>query len=246
MRATPRIGLLSAVHIPPDGDVKPVKSSTNVRDDPTKGLSVTRRWQAATIAAVMAVGVTACGSGSAPRHAASERSDSATGTTPAAPDTTAPTSATPPPPPTPLDGPVATLDVGSVRLPAGWTVKNGGSDWLLAMCPPRDLGAGCARFSDIHDDSAPTPTPAALDYQVSVEMKLSGGMHWKRKPDVTVGGLLFYRLVDDTDKNAGHEQWGSLHDGRDVVFNFDFSKILMTAKQRRTSIDAIAGSYRPS
>jgi hypothetical protein len=205
---------------------------------------------AVALAAGLSVGLAGCGGDPASPGAASTATPA--GASPSAPfpvGDAGSASASPPAPsapPTPLTGPVATLDVGTVRLPAGWTVRDGGADWQVALCPPPEkFGAGCVLFSDIHDSSAAAPTPEAIDAQVKVELQ-TDSYHWTRKPNVTLGGLLFYRLVDDTDENEYDEQYGSLHDGRDVVLTFEFSKILMTPAQRRTFIDAIAGSYQPS
>jgi len=164
---------------------------------------------------------------------------------PSVADPATPSAVPPSVPSVPLTGPVATLDVGTVRLPAEWTVEDGGADWALRLCPPERLGAGCVMFTDIHDPlSVTTVTPEVLDGLVR-SVREQHVQTWTRKPDVTLGGLAFYHLVDDTDPALHYEEYGSLHGERDVVLDFALSKMLMKPAQQRRYIDAIAGSYQP-
>ncbi|WGL52256.1 hypothetical protein P5P86_00135 [Nocardioides sp. BP30] len=199
---------------------------------------------AVAVAAASLAGLGACGDdGGAP--AASPTSSAPTSGTPTAETPASGGSGSAPA--MALDGPVATLDVGTVQAPAGWTAKRGQAAWQTSLAGPVREG-GLVIFSDIDDHvfgTSPSPDAAALDARVKV-IRRDAGRSWVRKPDVMLGGLPFFHLVDDSDSVVYREEFGSVHNGRDADLDFEFTKVLTKPAKRRALIDAMAASFRPS
>lgn len=210
---------------------------------------MSRRAKVTTAAALAVASLAALGGcGSGGEDAASgSRPSGAASTAGSAASTPAVTASSPSPSQPALTGPVARLDAGTVRAPAGWTLKPGAADWQLSFRGPVRKG-GQVIYSDLDDHvfgTSASPTPAALDAVVKV-VHQDKGLTWTRRPNVTLGGVLFYHLVDDTDDVLLYEEYGSIHNGRDVVLDFEFEKPLVKATERRRLIDAMAASYQPS
>ncbi|WP_017934389.1 lipase chaperone [Nocardioides sp. Iso805N] len=212
---------------------------------------MSRRVKVTTVAALAVASLAAlsgCGSGSGSDDAASGPRPSGAASTPgSAAATPSEAASSPSPSQSGLTGPVATLDAGTVRAPAGWTLKPGDAAWQLVLTGPVRKG-GQVIYADLDDHvfgTSASPTPAALDAVVKV-VHQDKGLTWTRRPNVTLGGVLFYHLVDDTNDVLLYEEYGSIHNGRDVVLDFEFEKPLVKASERRRLIDAMAASYQPS